>query len=436
MIKTFLFIFFSFITKISCLFEESLYITESIDTEKLVENIKQKNKLALILLYSPYCPHCHNFAPQYETLAKEFKDYADFYSINILNNRNYRKIFSIIGVPTLFIFYNGEFKQHKGGNSYEIVSTVLKKNYINVKCEEIDYNKFQDFKNSYPTSRNINNYVIGFFNNNEIKENYIKITVEHIKFIDKCYYCLNNHNNEENNIIITENKQRGKNIFNEYKSGIINKEINDNYISFILNKVRNIYNDIYEQSKMFLLEYQDRDFLIFSYKSEDEKKDFLTKIKELDELSNNNKNRLFNFILLKFDNVYSAKYNLNHYGIYISDKILNNIQKIENLTEIENIIKGKNDDGSEIESKDNNDINNTNKNNTNNISPTVVDQYLQKFIDKKREKDTLIRNKIIISISCFFCYILVFYLIYKIYVKQKKEIMKNNIKQGEQLETI
>ena len=213
MIKTFLFIVFSFITKISCLFEESLYIAESIDTEKLVENIKQKNKLALILLYSPYCPHCHNFAPQYETLAKEFKDYADFYSINILNNRNYRKIFSIIGVPTLFIFYNSEFKQHKGGNSYEIVSTVLKKNYINVKCEEIDYNKFQDFKNSYPTSRNINNYVIGFFNNNEIKENYIKITVEHIKFIDKCYYCLNNHNNEENNIIITENKQRGKNVF-------------------------------------------------------------------------------------------------------------------------------------------------------------------------------------------------------------------------------
>ena len=187
---------------------------------------------------------------------------------------------------------------------------------------------------------------------------------------------------------------------------------------------------------MFLLEYQDKPILIFAYKSKEEKEDFLIQIKELDELSNNNKNRLFNFILLKFDNVYSAKYNLNHYGIYISDKILNNIQKIENLTEIENIIKGKNDDGSEIESKDNNDINNTNKNNTNNISPTVVDQYLQKFIDKKREKDTLIRNKIIISISCFFCYILVFYLIYKIYVKQKKEIMKNNIKQGEKLETI
>ena len=275
-----------------------------------------------------------------------------------------------------------------------------------------------------------------FLDNNEIKENYIKITAEHLKFIDKCYYCLNNQNNEENNIIITENKQRGKIYFNEYKSGIINKTINDNYISFIMNKVRNIYNDIYEQSKMYLLEYQDRDILIFSYKSESEKQDFLTKINELDELSSKNKNRLFNFILLKFDNVYSAKYKLNEYGIYISNNKLNNIQKIENITEIENMIKGKNDDGPEIESEDNIKINNTNKNNTNNISPTVVDQYLQKFIDKKKEKDILIRNKIIISISCFFGYIVVFYWIYKIYVKQKKENMKKNIKQGEKLETV
>ena len=93
--KNFFIHIFFFITKISCLFEESPYITESNDTEKLAENIKQKNKLALILLYSPYCPHCHKFAPQYENLAKEFKDYADFYSINILNNKNYRKKFSI-----------------------------------------------------------------------------------------------------------------------------------------------------------------------------------------------------------------------------------------------------------------------------------------------------------------------------------------------------
>ena len=441
MIKTVLFIFVFFITKISCLFEDNPYITESNDTEKLAEHIEQKNKLALILLYSPYCPHCHNFAPQYENLAKDFKDYADFYSINIINNRNYRKKFSIIGVPSLFFYYNGEYKQHKGGNSYKIVSEVLTKNYINVQCEEIDYKKFEEFKNTNFTSSNFNNYVIGFFSDNEIKENYIQITAEHLKFIDKCYYCLNYQNNEENNIIITENKQRGKNVFNEYNSGIINKEINDNYIYFMLNKVRNIYNDIYEQSKMFLLEYQDRPILIFAYKSNEEKEDFLIQIKELDELSNNNKNRLFNFILLKFDNVYSAKYNLNHYGIYISDNKLNNIQKIENITEIENMIKRKNDNSSESESTDNNNTNNTNNNNannnnTNNISPTVVDQYLQQFIDKKREKDILIRNKIIITISCFFGYILVFYLIYKIYVKQKKENMKIKIKQGEKLETI
>ena len=356
-----------------------------------------------------------------------------------MNNNNYRKKFPIYGVPTLFIYYNGEYKQHKGGNSYDIVYNVLKKNYINLECEEIDYKKFLEFKNSYQNSNNINNYVIGFFDNNEIKDNYIKITVEYLKFIDKCYYCLNNQNNEENNIIITENKQRGKNYFNEYKSGIINKTINNNYISFIMNKVRNIFIDIYEQSKMYLLEYQDRDILIFSYKSESEKQDFLTKINELDELSSKYKNRLFNFILLKFDNVYSAKYKLNEYGIYISNNKLNNIQKIENITEIGNMIKGKNDDDPEIQSENNintNNINNNTNTNTNNISPNVVDQYLQKFIDKKKEKDILIRNKIIISISCFFGYVLVFYWIYKIYVKQKKENMKKNINQGEKLETV
>ena len=206
-----------------------------------------------------------------------------------------------------------------------------------------------------------------------------------------------------------------------------------------MNKVRNIFIDIYEQSKMYLLEYQDRDILIFSYKSESEKQDFLTKINELDELSSKYKNRLFNFILLKFDNVYSAKYKLNEYGIYISNNKLNNIQKIENITEIGNMIKGKNDDDPEIQSENNintNNINNNTNTNTNNISPNVVDQYLQKFIDKKKEKDILIRNKIIISISCFFGYVVVFYWIYKIYVKQKKENMKKNINQGEKLETV
>ena len=103
------------------------------------------------------------------------------------------------------------------------------------------------------------------------------------------------------------------------------------------------------------------------------------------------------------------------------------------------MIKGKNDDDPEIQSENNintNNINNNTNTNTNNISPNVVDQYLQKFIDKKKEKDILIRNKIIISISCFFGYVLVFYWIYKIYVKQKKENMKKNINQGEKLETV
>ena len=50
----------------------------------------------IILLFSPYSPHCYKFAHQYKTLVQEFTDYADFYSINIINNQKYQKRFFLL----------------------------------------------------------------------------------------------------------------------------------------------------------------------------------------------------------------------------------------------------------------------------------------------------------------------------------------------------
>ena len=420
--KTFFFLYSFFFIKISCLFENAQYITESKDTEKLAESIEQKNKLALILLYSPYCPHCHKFAPQYEKLSIDYKDFADFYSINVVDNKNYRKKFSIYGVPTLFIYFKGEYKQHKGGNTYEIVSNVLEKNYIH-KCEELDFKKYEKFKNSFINSKDMNSYIIGFFNSTELKDNYVNITKNFLDYIDKCYYSINN-DQEENNLIISENKQRGKNIFNEYKSGIINETINDNYITFIINKVRNIYDEIIVQTNMYLLEYQDRDILIFSYKTESEREEFLKKILELDIFCNKNKTRLFNFILLKYDTVYSGKYKLNEYGIFLSNKNLDQIKKIENFTEIEIMIKGNNENGTEVHS-----------NNTT-LSQAIVDNYLQKYIEKNKARNIYKRNIILTFIFCFFGYCFIFYFIVRIYNKQKVENNIRNLRNVDKIETV
>ena len=269
----------------------------------------------------------------------------------------------------------------------------------------------------------MNNYIIGFFNSTELKDNYVNITKNYLDYIDKCYYSINN-DQEENNLIISENKQRGKNIFNEYKSGIINETINDNYITFIINKVRNIYDEIIEQTNMYLLEYQDRDILIFSYKTESEREEFLKKILELDIFCNKNKTRLFNFILLKYDTVYSGKYKLNEYGIFLSNKNLDQIKKIENFTEIEIMIKGNNENGTEVHS-----------NNTT-LSQAVVDNYLQKYIEKNRARNIYKRNIILTFIFCFFGYCFIFYFIVRIYNKQKVENNLRNLRNVDKIETV
>ena len=340
----------------------------------------------------------------------------------MVDNKNYRKKFSIYGVPTLFIYFKGEYKQHKGGNTYEIVSNVLEKNYIH-KCEELDFKKYEKFKNSFINSKDMNNYIIGFFNSTELKDNYVNITKNFLDYIDKCYYSINN-DQEENNLIISENKQRGKNIFNEYKSGIINETINDNYITFIINKVRNIYDEIIVQTNMYLLEYQDRDILIFSYKTESEREEFLKKILELDIFCNKNKTRLFNFILLKYDTVYSGKYKLNEYGIFLSNKNLDQIKKIENFTEIEIMIKGNNENGTEVHS-----------NNTT-LSQAVVDNYLQNYIEKNKARSIYKRNIILTFIFCFFGYCFIFYFIVRIYNKQKVENNLRNLRNVDKIETV
>ena len=69
-----IFLTITFFNYIKSFFENAKYIKSSIDAEVMMKELKQSKKLALILFYSPSCPHCRNFEPQYIKLSEYYKN--------------------------------------------------------------------------------------------------------------------------------------------------------------------------------------------------------------------------------------------------------------------------------------------------------------------------------------------------------------------------
>ena len=72
----------TFFNYIKSFFDKAKYIKNSINAEVMMKEIKQSKKLALILFYSPSCPHCRNFEPEYIKLSEYFKNKVSFYALN------------------------------------------------------------------------------------------------------------------------------------------------------------------------------------------------------------------------------------------------------------------------------------------------------------------------------------------------------------------
>ena len=396
-------LFFLFIfPKIKSFFKNEKLISEINDIDTLISKIEYEKRLSLILIYSTSCPHCKNFKPEYIKLSLKYNKIASFYSMNAYKS-NFNKKFKIIGVPTLFYYYDNNYIQHQNKNKFEVISNVIE-NYI-MKCQLLSFNDINNL--NYEKYKN---YIFGFFNYENYTNSYFNVVNSYIGYIDKCFYYIEKNNERKNkiqNFIFGFNKQRNI-TFNltNYENNFIEKKFEENLTFNINYNLLNIYEEISEQKFSSLIESQDRFFILFFYQNKNEREKYINNSIELNKKKKKKKIKPFNFILLNNNKFIVEKFNIKT-GIYIFDYNLKNYSKIDNIQIIFDLIK--------------------------NISLYCDlnfekgQNYIREFLGiiKEDNQINLLIIIIIIFVSLFFITILIFY--YKEYSKnQKMNIQINN----------
>ena len=421
-----------------CLFDNVQNIESSLDVVPIYDKIIKNKNISLVLIYSDGCPHCRKFEPDYIRLAEEYNSLVDFYILP--SKSNYKKKFSIRGVPTLFFFDGTNFFEHKGLNSYDVISYILDNDYLK-NCEEVSYNFLFTKSNNnsllYKNSKN-QNLIIGYFPNefdfekdieNDKKKinklirkktfkSFIKKTKKIISLLDNCYYIRELNTDKENNnddnmlkegTILTISNSKGINIFQGYQYIFMDNEIKDEkyyddkvkytgelYSKFLDNKIRDYYIEITDsRMESKLKTFIKRNVIFFVYKNEKEKKDFIKQISSLVAMTKNDKYPLFDYVLFKFQcDIYLISYYFKSSGIYYADKKLKKISKPIELSIIIEMINTQNN--YEYNEKNLEEI--MNENNTNNTYKTFdIDNNTDNniYIDKNEiKKEKLYYEKI------------------------------------------
>ena len=77
--------------------------------------VLQANKPVLVDLWATWCAPCHMVAPILDELAEEYSDKVDFVKVDIDQNPKTAARYSVMSIPTLLIFKNGEPVSHLVG---------------------------------------------------------------------------------------------------------------------------------------------------------------------------------------------------------------------------------------------------------------------------------------------------------------------------------
>jgi len=74
------------------------------------DKIKESGTVVVDMSAS-WCGPCQKLAPIFEEIANEKSDAAKFYACDIDQARNFAIKFSVMSVPTLLVFQDGELKE-------------------------------------------------------------------------------------------------------------------------------------------------------------------------------------------------------------------------------------------------------------------------------------------------------------------------------------
>ena len=79
-------------------------ITDAVFQEKVLK----ASKPVLVDFWAPWCGPCKIIGPIVEELAKEYEGKLDVYKLNVDENPDTAGTYSVMSIPTLLIFKNGQ----------------------------------------------------------------------------------------------------------------------------------------------------------------------------------------------------------------------------------------------------------------------------------------------------------------------------------------
>lgn len=101
-------------------------------TDKDYDNILQKERIAVVKVYAPWCGPCKFMKSHYEKWATQFGNYngtpVKFYEIENDKNQEFVKKYKVESLPTLVFFIHGvEVFKIKGMTRATVFEETLKK---------------------------------------------------------------------------------------------------------------------------------------------------------------------------------------------------------------------------------------------------------------------------------------------------------------------
>ena len=114
----------------------------------------------------------------------------------------------------------------------------------------------------------------------------------------------------------------------------------DNLRKFIRKNVYNYYKNVDGEKNIYDIAVQQKDVVIFSYDSKELYEKYIKNITYLSLLNTNENNTLFDFVLFNTRNNirYISRMKFGSKGVYLSDRKLSKIEKIDDIKVIEEMI--------------------------------------------------------------------------------------------------